>query len=87
MLDANEIDPEHTFQKLKNPAEFIIQVFISEAQAQSVINGDQMTLEISTIQGTLIMSGRVTDDSYSGTFSADNSDCGPVAGGFDLDRV
>lgn len=73
--------------QIENTGELIAQIFITQAHAQSVINGNQMTLEIATIQGTLNMTGRVTDDSYSGTFSTDNSDCGPISGGFDLDRV
>ena len=85
--ESDATDNEQTHQLLKTPTEYIVQVFISEAQAQSVINGDQMTLEIATVQGTLNLSGRVTDDTYKGTFSTDNSDCGPISGGFDLDRV
>lgn len=79
--------PQHSSSSTLTPGDFIIEVLISQAHAQSVINGNQMTLEIGTIQGTLNMTGRVTDDSYSGTFSTDNSDCGPISGGFDLDRV
>ena len=65
-----------------------ISIIIPEALAQSSINGNQLILDISTNEGsTLTMTGRVTDNSYSGTFNSPDSRCGAVSGGFDLRRV
>lgn len=50
--------------------------------------GNNMTLVIADSNGADInMTGRVTDDTYRGTFSAENSNCGPISGGFEFDRA
>ncbi len=62
--------------------------FVGGPISAGAVNGNQMNLTIDDGTGGVItMTGRVTDDTYRGTFSATDSRCGAVSGGFEFNRA